>query len=180
MKWYITRPYLRHVFLFLLRFYYFYTVSLIVTFCIFIVSFLFLFPFIARDDEWGSTWGISSFIRTWFDTAHDCKAIENLTLLNFEFQYLNIRSIQVTLAAQISLLSIRFYVCNGVILLETAAYINDVTLIVTGDGWKQRQSGYNYQRLIIFVWQDELYIFSPDKWNLRDCNMVKYLTMNRP
>lgn len=142
--------------------------------------FAFSFPFITRDDEWGSTWGISSFIRTWFDTAHDCKALENLTLLNFEFQYLNIRSIQVTLAAQMSLLPIRFYACNGVILLETAAYINDVTLIVTGDGWKQRQSGYNYQRLIIFVWQDEFYIFSPDKWNLRDCNMEQYLTMDRP
>jgi len=67
-------------------------------------------------------------------TAHDCKALENLILLKSEFQYLDMRSIQVTLASQISLLSIRFYACNGVILLNTAAYINDVMLIVTGDG----------------------------------------------
>lgn len=66
-------------------------------------------------------------------TVHDGKALENLILLNFEFQYLNIRSIQITLAAQMSLLAISFYVCNGVILLKTAVFINGVTLIVTGD-----------------------------------------------
>lgn len=39
-----------------------------------------------------------------------------------------------------SLLPIIFYACSRAILMKAAACISDVTLIMTGDGWKQRPS----------------------------------------
>lgn len=54
--------------------------------------FSFLFLLIAKVDEWRileGYWGLLGFALTQHcdaSSAHDCKALENLTMLNFEFQ----------------------------------------------------------------------------------------------